>query len=174
MTVTAVDAPYVKIVLRPWEYSLVAQVGAQRAARNHNRGDAAHYDRSRMEDDRTAQHAACAAECATARALNKYWTAGGAWDASEHQQWRALADVGTNIEVRRIRDATSTTFAVDNRDRERVIVACFVEPPELNTVRVLGWVRGADALAAGTTAPKYPTRKRVPITALSLDGIPIQ
>ena len=171
MTVAAGDAPCIKVVLRPWEYALAAQVGAQRAAQNHDRADAPHYDRSRMEDDRTAQHAAAAAECATARALNKYWTAGGAWDTSQHNRWRKLADVGTNIEVRRVRDATSTTFAVDDRTSDRVLVACYVEPPEMQTVRVLGWITTADALRVGVSAPQYPTRKRVPISALSLAGI---
>lgn len=124
-----------------------------------------------MEDDRTAQHASCAAECATARALDRYWTAGGAWDSQHHRQFRDLADVGQNIEVRRVREPASTTFAVTNTEADRVIVACFVEPPELRVVRVLGWIRGTDALSVGVPASKYPNRSRVPIAALSLSGI---
>lgn len=164
------EAPYIAVRLRPWEYTLVAQVGADRAARNHDRPDAAHYDRSRMEDDRTAQHASCAAECATARLLDKYWTAGGAWDSARHSEFRSLADVSDNIEVRRIRESTSSTFAVDEKDRKRVIVAAYVEPPELRDVRILGWIKGEEALKIGTPA-KYGNRKRVPISALSLDHI---
>lgn len=168
---TASQAPYIRVDLRPWEYALVAQIGAARAARNHNRPDAKHYDRSRMEDDRTAQHASCAAECATARAFDRYWTAGGAWDSGDHARYKDLADVGQNIEVRRIREPSSTTFAVDERDRDRIVVACYVEPPELQVVRVFGWARGADALAAGEVAEKYPSRRRVPLSVLSLKGV---
>lgn len=169
---TADEAPHIKVRLRPWEYTLVAQVGADRAARNHDRPDAPHYDRSRMEDDRTAQHASCAAECATARLLNKYWTAGGAWDSARHAEFRDLADVGENIEVRRIREPNSTTFAVDERDHDRIIVACYVEPPELRDVRVLGWIKGEEALRVGTEAQYGKgNRKRVPVAALSLEHI---
>lgn len=167
-TIAAV-APAVVVDLRPWEYSLAAQVGGERAAQNFGKADAAHYDRGRMEDDRTASHAAAAAEIATARALDRYWTACGAWAADRHSEFRDLADVGGNIEVRRIRDGQSRTFAVRPRDRDRVIVACFVVPPEFRSVRVLGWVEGAEALAAGEKVQE--TYYRVPISVLSLRGI---
>jgi len=167
----ATEAPHILVRLRPWEYTLVAQIGADRAARNHDRPDAPHYDRSRMEDDRTAQHAACAAECATARVLNKYWTAGGAWDSARHREFQHLADVGNNTEVRRVREPTSTTFAVDAKDKNRMVVACYVEAPELRDVRFLGWITGEEALRIGTDSQYGGNRKRVPISALTLRGI---
>ena len=170
LTYNAATAPAVEIELRPWEYTLAAQVGADRSAQNFGRADAAHYDRDRMEDDRTAQHAAAVAEIATARAVNRYWTACGAWAANRHSDYKGLADVGENIEVRRIRDGGTSTFAIGPKDRDRVIFACFVEPPELRRVRILGWVNGEDALAAGQDAG-YGDRVRVPIGVLSLQGI---
>lgn len=166
----AATAPAIEIDLRPWEWSLAASVGADRAVANYGRSDAAHYDRSRMEDDRTAQHAAAAAEIATARALNRYWTACGAWAANDHGQYRNLADVGDNVEVRRVRDAETTTFAVGPGDRERIIVAAYVEPPELRRVRILGWISGQEAIEIGRPAG-YGDRVRVPIARLTRRGI---
>jgi hypothetical protein len=167
---TAATAPAVEVELRPWEYSLAAQVGAGRTAANYRKTDAAHYDRSRMEDDRTAQHAAAASELATARAMNRYWTGCGAWFASSHSEFRDLADVGDNVEVRRIREKTGTTFAVGEKDRGRIVVAAYPEPPEFWTVRILGWIEADEAIEIGRPAG-YGSRVRVPISALSLRGI---
>ena len=123
-----------------------------------------------MEDDRTAQHAAAVCELAVARALNRYPTGFGAWAASDHAKYRDLPDVGDNTEVRRVREASSTTFAVGEKDRNRTIVAAFPILPELRVVRVLGWIKGSEALRIGTSAG-YGDRVRVPISALSLNGI---
>jgi hypothetical protein len=169
-TSTAQTAGAVEIDLTPWEYSLAAQVGADRFAQNFGKQDARHYDRSRVEDDRTAQHAAAAAEIATARAFDRYWTACGAWAAERHSEYRNIPDVGRNIEVRRIREGSASTFAISPKDRERIIAVCFVEMPELRRVRVLGWVDGETALEVGTDAG-YGDRVRVPISILSLRGI---
>jgi hypothetical protein len=124
-----------------------------------------------MEDDRTAQHAAAACECAVARALNLYWTAGGAWDMGQHDEWKPLADVGHNIEVRRVREPNASTFAMGERDRDRIIAVAYAEPPELQVVRAFGWIDGATAYEAGSPAVKYPTRRRVPLSVLTLDRV---
>lgn len=168
--VTASTADAIEIELRPWEYSLAAQVGAERTAQNFQRADAAHYDRGRMEDDRTANHAAAAAELATARIMDRNWNACGAWSPDRHAEFRDLPDVGKNIEVRRIRDADSTTFAMGEKDRRRILVACYVVPPELRIVRYLGWIDGETAFAMATPAG-YGDRVRVPISALTLRGV---
>jgi len=148
----------------------VATVGAGRTAANYGRPNAPHYaDASRREDERTASFAAAAAECGVARLLNQYWTAGGAWALQQHGDFADLADVGKNIEVRRVRDPGTTTFAVRERDMGRTIVACFVLPPELVEVRILGWIQGPDAWEVGTPVENYT---RVPIDALSRGAMP--
>ena len=167
---TAATAPAIVIDLQSWEYELAGQVGFARIAANYEVRNAAHYADDRMEDDRTAQHAAAAAEMATAKATGNYWNACGAWSREDHARFRDLPDVSPNIEVRRIRDADTTTFAVGEGDRKRTVFACYVEPPEFRRVRVLGWIRGADALALGRDAG-YGDRVRVGIEHLSLRGI---
>jgi len=167
---TAATAPAVVVELRPWEYALAAQVGASRTAANYRKPDAGHYDRGRMEDDRTAQMAAVAAEIATARAMNRYWNACGAWSASEHSEFRSLPDVSDNVEVRRVRDPETTTFALGEKDRGRIVAAAYPEPPEFWTVRVLGWIDADEAISIGRPAG-YGDRVRVPISALSLAGL---
>lgn len=164
---TALTAPYYRVELRPWEYSMAALIGAERTGRNFGRRDAPSYrDDSRKQDDRTAQHAAAAAECAVARLLNEYWTAGGAWPGDRHGEFSGLPDVGCDKEVRRVRDGGSRTFAVQAKDDQPVIVACFVEPPELRVVRVLGWIRLSEARDTWIKS----SSGRVPIGALVTHG----
>lgn len=167
--VTAVTAPAVVIDLEPWEWKNAIEVGANRTVANWNRKDAPHYDRSRMEDDRTADAASAISELAVAKATGRFWTAGGAWSVSDHHRYRDLPDVGDNIEVRRVRDSSRQDFAVGEKDEGRVIFATYVVPPEFRTVRVLGWIMGAEALEIGT--PTAYGRLRVPIAALTLKGI---
>lgn len=90
------------IELDPWEYEHASNVGIRRFTANWNKHDAEYYTRERMEDDRTAEVAAAVAELAVARYTNQYWPA-TIWHASEHEKFRDLPDVGTNIEVRRVR-----------------------------------------------------------------------
>ena len=61
----------ITVNLESWEYEWASHVGARRYIENWERGDAAHYDRNRMQDDRTAQVAACVAELAVAKCTNK-------------------------------------------------------------------------------------------------------
>ena len=141
-------ASHYRVNLRPWEITHVATVGAGRTAANHGRANAPHYaDASRREDERTASFAA----------------------AGRHGDFARLPDVGENIEVRRVRDPGTTTFAVRKRDGTRTIVACFVVPPELTEVRVLGWIQGPDAWEVGHPVEEYA---RVPLDALTLDPLP--
>ena len=163
-------ASHYRVHLRPWEIANVGAVGAQRTAANAGRDNAPHYrDDSKRQDERTASFAAAAAECATARLLNQYWTAGGAWPADRHREFASLPDVGRNIEVRRIREKGTETFAVRKRDLDRTVVACFVDPPELTTVWILGWIRGKDGWEVGTPVEDYT---RVPVEALTLGPLP--
>ena len=90
------------IELEKWEYEWASHVGIRRFTENWEKQDAAHYKRERMEDDRTAQVAAAVGELAVAKVTNQYW-GGHVWPGNRHAENRARADVGHNIEVRRVR-----------------------------------------------------------------------
>jgi hypothetical protein len=129
------------IVLKPWEYQSGFMVGIGRFVANWGYGDAAHYDRSRMEEDRNAQAAAAICEIAVARHTNKYWH-GHVWHPSEHRQYRAIPDVGTNIEVRRVR--TKQAVAVRRSDAGREVWAARTVDPEYRKVEIIGFIRADD------------------------------
>lgn len=162
---TAADAPAVEVSLTAPEWEQAAFVALARIRENWNRPNAAHYDAERMEPDLIADTAAAVAEYAVARHLNLHWTGGLAWTAEDHHYKSKLADVGENTEVRRVRDAETTTFAVAKKDADRIIAVCYVEPPHYRHVRILGYISGKRALSIGRPAG-YGDRVRVPIAAL--------
>jgi hypothetical protein len=127
------------IELLPWEYEWASHVGARRFIENWNRGNAVHYDKSRMEDDRTAQVAACVSELAVAKYTNRYWS-GHVWHRHEHYKYKDIPDVGTNIEVRRLR--TKETAAVRKHQLEKNLVLFVAKPimPELRQVEIYGYL----------------------------------
>ena len=79
------------IELEPWEYEWASHVGARRYIENWGKRDARHYDKKRMEDDRTAQVAACVGELAVAKLTNQYWS-GHVWHKTDHDQHKHMAD----------------------------------------------------------------------------------
>jgi hypothetical protein len=127
------------VELEPWEYEWVAHVGARRYIENWGKLDAAHYDRSRMEDDRTAQVAAAACELAVAKWTNSYWS-GHVWKAVDHERRKNLPDVGKNIEVRRLR--TRETAALRKSQLAKNLVLFVAKPvmPEIRAVEIYGWI----------------------------------
>lgn len=127
------------IDLAPWEYEWASHVGARRYIENWGNPDAAYYSRERMEDDRTAQVAACCAELAVAKYANRYWS-GHVWHRSEHGKHRNTADVGVNIEVRRLR--TKETAAVRKRQLGQNLVLFVAKPvmPEFRQVIIYGYL----------------------------------
>jgi len=130
------DRPVVD--LNPWEYEWASHVGARRYIENWGNPDAAYYKRDRMEDDRTAQVAACVAELAVAKYANRFWS-GHVWHRSEHHKYRKTADVGTNIEVRRLR--TKETAAVRKKQLGQGLVLFVAKPimPECRQVIIYGY-----------------------------------
>lgn len=160
-SITDIYVEPVVIDLRPWEYQAACDVGIRRYTANWERADAAHYERHRMEDDRTATVAAAICELAVARALNRYWH-GHVWPISEHRKWhRTLADVGRSIEVRRVRDSTTQDVAVRRSDLDRslTLVAAYAIPPEFRTVEVWGSLPADAAWEAAEV--RYDTYRRV-------------
>jgi hypothetical protein len=127
------------INLSPWEYEWACHVGARRFAANWFRPDAKHYNKERMEDQRTAEVAACAAELAVAKYANRYWS-GHVWDYRDHNQYKEMPDVGTNIEVRRLR--TEERAAVRKRQVGKKLILFVAKPimPEIRSVEIYGWI----------------------------------
>jgi len=148
------------VELDPWEYEWASHVGARRFIENWGKRDAAHYDKKRMEDDRTAQVAACVGELAVAKITNQYWS-GHVWHKSAHKTYRHLPDVGHNIEVRRVR--TSTSAAVRRRQLEQGLVLWVVQPvaPEFRAVEILGWIDHDEAWEKGEPSGYDPENTRV-------------
>jgi hypothetical protein len=170
----ALNAPHYRIELMPDEVDCATIIGTGRNDAWGNGNDAAHYaDESKRQDDRTAHIAAACCECAVARLLDLHWTAGTAWDRADHDQNRHLPDVGKNVEVRRIRFPNASTFAVRERDKGRIMVAAFAEPPEFIVIRILGWISANRAWEVGQPTDNY---RRTGIHHLKLtppDGLPM-
>ena len=149
-----------QIELDPWEYEHALHVGARRFIENWGKADAAHYDKKRMEDNRTALAAASVGELAVAKVTNQYWP-GHVWHKSDHKVYRHLPDVGHNIEVRRVR--TSTSAAVRRRQLGMGLVLWVVQPvpPEFRVVAILGWIDYDEAWEKGEPAHYDPENTRV-------------
>jgi len=150
----------ITVDLDPWEYEWASHVGARRYIENWERADAFHYDRSRMQDDRTAQVAACVAELAVAKLTNQYWS-GHVWKVDQHDQYKHIPDVGKDIEVKRVR--TSTNAAVRRRQNGLglVLFVARVVEPELRSAEILGWISQDVGWAKGSPSDYDPENTRV-------------
>ena len=148
------------VELYPWEYAWACHVGIERFTANWTKQDAMHYDRKRMEDDRTAQQAACLCELAVAKAVNRFWS-GHYWHKSEHDQFRKVADVGTNIEVRRVRSSRGAAVRRRQLDQGLVLFAAEVVAPEFRSVDVWGWLTMETAWNNGEPSTYDPEGTRL-------------
>jgi len=131
------DNTVLRVILEPWEYEHATLVGARRYTANWGKANAPWYRAERMEDDRTAQVAAAICELAVARATNRYWS-GHVWPASEHKARRDTPDVGTNIEVRRVRTSKSAAVRKHQVGKGLVLFVAYAVPPEFREVEILG------------------------------------
>lgn len=127
------------IKLDPWEYEHACNVGIRRFTERWDTPNAAYYDSSRMEDDRTAQVAACIAEIAVAKRTNQYWS-GHVWKATEHHTYKHLADVGRNIEVRRVRTRPGVAVRKHQVGKGLILWAAKPIAPEFTSVEMWGWL----------------------------------
>lgn len=147
--------------LYPWEIELAYQVGIRRDNVNATKPDAAHYDRSRMEDNLRASVAAAACELAVARATCCYWTM-SIWDTSQHYKYKALPDVLPNIEVKRVREPENPMVV---RRREvgtgMVIVSAYAVPSFFRSVEIKGWLPADEAWSLGKPAAYDTANSRV-------------
>lgn len=149
------------IDLYPWEYERGFAVGIARFTANWGRADAPHYDRSRMEEDRKAQAAAALCEIAVARFVNEYAHL-HVWHWTEISKYRHLADVGNDIEVRRLR--TANGVPVRKTDAGKRVFAARIVDREYRQVEVLGFVP-ADKVIPQITEKNwcyYPIERLLP------------
>ena len=149
-----------KIDLETWEYEWASHVGARRYIENWDKEDAKHYQRERMQDDRTAQVAACVAELAVAKCVNAYWS-GHVWAGNKHRQYKHIADVGKDIEVKRVR--FNNHAAVRRKDLQKglVLFVVHVIEPELRSAEILGWLPYDEAWQLGTASRYDPENTRL-------------
>jgi hypothetical protein len=150
------------IELHPWEYERAFAVGIGRFTANWGVDDASYYDRSRMQEDRLAQPAAAICELAVAKYTGKYWH-GGVWCRGDHSKYKHLADVGDDIEVRRVR--TGNAVKVRKKDAGKIVWGARVVDDEYRTVEILGYIAADDVIAS--LAGTYQDEKYVEIDLLA-------
>jgi len=145
------------ITLDSWEYEWATIVGVRRFTANWNKQNAKHYDETRMEDNRTAQVAAAVCELAVAKATNRYW-AGTAWAGTEHDKEKHRPDVGTNIEVRRVRTKNAVAIRKKQLNKGLILFATKAIEPEFRQVEILGWIDYDIGWALAEESDFYETR----------------
>jgi hypothetical protein len=149
------------VVLEPYEYEWASHVGTRRYIENWGKKDASYYKKELMEDDRTACVAAAVCELAVAKHTNRYW-AGHVWNASQHNQYKKkIADVGANIEVRRVRTGESAAVRQRQVGNGLVLFVAKVTMPELREVDVWGYIDYDKAWELGTPASYSPADTRL-------------
>lgn len=141
-----------RVRLEPWEREWAEHVGLKRHEANAAKADAAYYRPGLMEDNLRASIAACVAELAVAKRLNRYWD-GSYWTADDHHLYADRADVGENTEVRRTRSPNGR-LVVRKRDvkEKRVMVLAYPIPDEFVEVEVVGWAYATEAWEQGEPA----------------------
>lgn len=149
---------HVVVDIAPWEYERASDVGIKRYTQRWHSQDAAHYkDKSRQEDNRTANVAAAMCELAVAKYLNQYWH-GHVWHASEHYRYKLYPDVGKNIEVKRIRIEGGNWVPVreSGNDVDGLVVwAAHADPPEFRRVEIYGWIPQETGWKSGKPGASY-------------------
>ena len=147
------------IKLEAWEYEWATHVGCRRFIENWEKQDASHYKREYMEDDRTAQVAAAVWELAVAKVTNQFWS-GHVWPQGKHKEYKDLPDVGTNIEVRRIRTSPDAAVRKKQLGKGLILFVAQPQPPELRSVDILGWIDHDEAWEQGKPSSYAPETTR--------------
>jgi hypothetical protein len=153
------------IDLASWEYEHVNHVGIGRYTANWDKQDAAYYDKSRMQDDRTAQVAAAACELAVAKHVNQYWS-GSVWHKEYHNRHKNMADVGYNIEVRRVRTRNSVAVRSKDLGKGLILWAARAIEPELRQVVLLGHI-GYDEAWSLAEETQFQGTRYLPVSRLN-------
>jgi hypothetical protein len=153
------------VELEPWEYEHAYMVGMRRYTENWNKVDASYYNRSSMEEDRNAQPASAICELAVAKYTNQYWHA-SVWDGRKHKKYKDMPDVGTNIEVRRVRTQSGPAVREKDLNRGLIIWGAELSDSEYRTVKLLGWIEAEKGYEIGIDRSGY---KVIPKELLNKD-----
>jgi len=145
------------ITFEPWEYEWASNVGVRRFTANWEKQDAKHYDPSRMESNKTAQFAAALCELAVAKHINQYWS-GSFWTADNHDQQKHKADVGRNIEVRRVRTKNAVAVRKKQVGLGLILFAAKAIEPEFKEVEILGYLDYDKAWELGEESDFFETK----------------
>lgn len=155
------------IQLEPWEYEHAYMVGMRRFTENWGKQDASYYIKSKMEEDRNAQPASAICELAVAKYTNQYWHA-SVWDGRKHAKYKNMPDVGTNIEVRRVRTQSGPAVREKDCNRNLIIWGAELIDPEYKSVKLLGWIEADKGYEIGIEKQGY---KIVPKELLNKDWV---
>jgi len=138
------------VELAPWQLRWAQDAGEKRTSLNAGAKvkDKPDYQNHQvLQDDLTANIAACACELAVSLHLNQSWN-GAYWLPSEHRQASLAPDVGRNIEVRRVRDKKNP-MPVKESEQHCNIFQAYSYPESLNIVEITGWAPGWYAWSMG-------------------------
>ena len=119
---------------------------------NMRRGDAPAYamNAERMQDNYIANYASARCELATAKHTNRHWNASW-WKPEQHHLYADRADVGDNIEVKRIRNAQHNLLVKQKYALlDHVLVLAFSDDNTPHNVTLIGWCKGPQAWEQGT------------------------
>jgi hypothetical protein len=154
------------IYLEPFEHNIATQVGVARYNARKDSKDQSYYDPARMESNFNANIASAVCEMAVAKYTNQYWAC-HVWCIEQHRFYSTMADVGENIEVRRVRER-SNPVAIRERDvrENRIIYAAYVKAPEYEEVEILGWIDAKEGWDKGTR-PDYDKRNDTRVVRIS-------
>jgi len=137
------------ITLKPWQLRWAQDAGKKRTELNEGKvTDRPDYaDHSVLQDDLTANTAACICELAVSLCLNQSWN-GAYWLPSEHREASKAPDVGHNVEVRRVRHL-GRPMPVKKSEQDCDIFQVWSNPNDLSQVKIIGWAPGVYAWQHG-------------------------
>lgn len=122
------------------DYEQAWTAGIRRMTENLNKADAVDYQRGRNIAEHLAQPLGVLCEVAVARHLNIDWDWDRAvWAAKDHHRYRNDADVGTNIEVRRIKYPNGAASLKANQvGKGLTLFVAYAMPPEFLNIKIVG------------------------------------
>jgi hypothetical protein len=135
--------------LTPWQLRWAKDAGFKRTEANDGKmKDRPDYqDHSVLQDDLTANIAACKCELAISLYLNQSWN-GAYWLPSEHKIASKAPDVGRNVEVRRVREL-GNPLPVKVTEQNSDIFQVWDDKQREDHLVIVGWAPGLYAWKYG-------------------------